>query len=366
MLAPERFRTLYTLKTEAWRNLSLDGSPRPGFLEHDTCEQRARYIGRNALAIPAPQIPPSLDEELISIRHKRALLDRLITFTRHVHQLAGSFDVLKEMTKPSQRPSKRYLKVLLDAMQRYEDEETYLLQEQLKEIDQRIQQRLQGMIALSMMREADFLKLLEAKGDNNANYTRIHSELKSFEDLLQQNLAIRYVLDKRGAMIKSCRLPISQEDIRGHAERLKKEEAACKKRVEDKITSLIQDTEHVLARPDLPPELKNQLQNVRDNLSQKLVSLTKTESMETAIAALEEFDLDAPIHEKIEQAKKGNKKRKGLSIANSTKTNTEQKKPEKVTGIKAFVRWLNTPWHVSYEEVAKEEDATNNDDKPQA
>lgn len=318
------------------------------------------------LTEPAPHLPQAVDEELISIRHKRALLDLLISFTRHVHQLAGSFDALKEISKPSQRPNKKYLRVLLDAMESYEADETHHLQEQLRSIDQRIQQRLQGMIALSMMREADFLKLFEAQNDSKTTFTDIHDELKSFEDLLQQNLAIRYVLDKRGAMTKSCRLPISQEDIRGHADRLKKEEAACKKRVESKIKSLIEDTERLLATPEIPADLQQQLENICSNLTQKLESLTSTDNMEKAIAALQDFDLDAPFHEQMEKAKGGSKKKSSSSDKTThneeektSSQKTDGKKAEKVTGIKAFVRWLNTPWNVSYEEAAKKNDPPN-------
>lgn len=313
----------------------------------------AKKVGRTILANPAPRIPETLDEELVSIRHKRALLERLITFTRHVHQLAGSFDALKEISKPSQRPNKKYLRVLLDAMESFEEVETHILQEQLREIDQRIQQRLQGIIALSMMRESDFLKLFEAKGDSEATYTKINGELKSFEDLLQKNLAMRYVLDKRGAMTKCTRLPISQEDIRGHADRLKKEEAACKKRVEEKIQSLIGDTERLLETPHIPPDLQAQMENIRSNLTHKLETLSNTDNIEKAMAALQDFDLDAPFHEQMEKAK-GHKKKK--SAPEPKKEAQPSNKPaEKVTGIKAFVRWLNTPWGVSYDDVTKKD-----------
>jgi cell division septation protein DedD len=316
-----------------------------------------------------------IDEELLSIRRKRALLERLIAFTRQVHRLAGSFDILKEMVKPSQRTNKKYLQALYAAMQEYEAVETNALQEDLRAVDQRIQQRLQGIIALSMRREADFLKLFEARSDSEAPYTRIDGELKAFEDLVQQNLAMRYVLDQRGAIKKSCRLPISQEDVRVHADRLKKEEAACKKRIEQKIQELIQDTETLLANAELPDDLKSSMKTVRANLNRKLDAL-QTDNMDDAIKALEHFDLDAcdeqrdtpsESPQKQQKSKEKNKREAKAeakhATANKPTANTTRtpKAEEKVTGIKAFVRWLNTPWGVSYEDIKEKKKKKDTD-----
>lgn len=294
------------------------------------------------------------DDELAAIRRKRALLDRLITFTKQVHQLAGSFDIIKELAKPSQRTNKKYLKVLYEAMQTYEGTETTTLQHDLKDADHRIQQRLQQIIALSMMREPEFLKLFETEQNSEDAVTRIHAELKAFEVALQQNLAMRYVLDKRGAMLKACQLPISQEDVRNHADRIKKEEAACVKRVRSKISEILADTERTLALPGLTPELIDQLNTVRVNLKQKAESLD-TDNMDQALTCLQNFDLDAAVAQKDKGATGANKTKSkrttGKTVPEKHNTKPESEPEEKLTGVKAFVRWLNTPWGVSYDEV---------------
>lgn len=232
-------------------------------------------------------------DELEQLYKKRELLEQLLAFTKQIIQMGNGLDLVREMAKPSQRVNKRLFKLLLALIERLTPLETEELKSRLTTIDGQIQKELRRMLVLSRMSEDEFMQHFTKSSTSqlSATYDALQQEIESFRRLAQTNVAIRYVLSQRGALIDACSLPISQEALGETVETLRAKETECKQRVERKIEDMINDTDLILSCDKYPEELKEQLRSVRKNLVTNLERLHSGESVAEVFVSIDAFEI---------------------------------------------------------------------------
>lgn len=310
-------------------------------------------------------------DELEQLHKKRELLEQLLTFTKQINQMGSGLDLVREMAKPSQRVNKRLFKLLLVLIERLQPLDTEELRTRLTTMDAQIKKELRRMMVLSRMSEEEFMQHFanSSTGQLAATYDALLEEIEAFRRMAQTNVAIRYILSQRGALVDACTLPISQEVLGETVETLRVKEAECKHKVEQKIEDMIGDTDLILSCDKYPDDLKEQLRGVRTNLTKNLERLRSGEAVADVFVSVDAFEISddyaepepEPEPQNTPSAQDAEEEEDGedtTEYARETPQQAEQdlsKLPRPFVGIFLFVHdmetWLRSPWQVSWRSI---------------
>lgn len=310
-------------------------------------------------------------DELEQLHKKRELLEQLLAFTKQINEMGSGLDLVREMAKPSQRVNKRLFKLLLVLVERLKPLDTEALRERLTKSDEQIKKELRRMMILSRMSEEEFMQHFSksSTGQLAATYDALVKEIEAFRRMAQTNVAIRYILAQRGAIVDACALPISQEALGETVETLRVKEAECKHKVEDKIEDMIRDTDLILSCDKYPDDLKDQLRNVRNNLTSNLDRLRSGEAVADVFVSIDAFEISddyaeptpeptAEAEDGTQQAEDAEEEEDEDDAAADTSHHTEQDLshlPRPFVGVFLLMHdlgaWFRSPWQVSWRSI---------------
>lgn len=313
-------------------------------------------------------------DDLEQLHKKRELLEQLLAFTKQINQVANGLDLVREIAKPSQRVNKKLFKLLLALIQRLEPLDTEELRERLTTMDAQVHKELSRMMVLSRMSEEEFLQHFGNSCSKQlaATYDALLQEIDAFRRMAQTNVAIRYILTQRGALLDACSLPISQEKLGETVETLRVKETECRKKVEAKVKDMIADTDALIACDKYPQELKTRLISIRVGLAGNLQRLQDGESVSDVFVSIDAFEISddtaepepAPAEEfdNSAVATRASEAEKPEVVAPETPAPVERAPEKDLSGVpKSFLgivllagdvdTWLRSPWQVSWRSI---------------
>lgn len=299
-------------------------------------------------------------EELKSLSKKRAALEQLIAFTQQICKMANSLDLVQEMVKPSQIPNKRFFPILSQLTERLKSAETPNLLRGLNKVDGELESEIHHILTLSQMSEKDFYQRFSGLSETNmkATYELLAQQLIEFKRKAQTDVAIRYCLNRRGVMLEASKLLIPQEALGKKVDDLKRQETACKLKIENNIQALIQDTDKILNNQNYPEAIKQQVAFVRKNLEQNLAYLREGKDIEEIPVFIESVEIR-------HNAKTTNSLENNEDDVETQQQAPQQSKPQKNQNASAssvpeqsfFKRlkvWLTTPWNISWKSISQQ------------
>ena len=202
----------------------------------------------------AAQTPAS---ELELLREKRKTLEQMIRIAEAVERLHHGLTASLLLGKPTHLIPKKVVESF-EAM----DEKTQMLpskqlHEILEQLQNSIQEKLASILQIAALDDTD---LLAETPESDAVENTPETLLREYQKLAQTAVALRVLLHSRGERTGPTELPVQTDDIRQQISDITKRENRCRSKVKQQVSHLIQDTQQLLKREDLPNGMQEILQ----------------------------------------------------------------------------------------------------------
>ncbi len=183
--------------------------------------------------------------------------------------------------------------------------------------------------------------------------------IANFHRRTQTAVALRYLLIEKGVAIAPFSLSIPQETILAHIENLKEKEKGCVTQIRSEITSIISDSEQMLAGENLSPEITIEISKVRQAMKVNLEHLDSGGKIKDIPNVFETIVLESPIVEAIDIGEPDlDEKEQAVAPAKQDDplSSNEAAKPlmrGQLTFFKKLKLWLSSPWSVSWQKIGQ-------------
>jgi hypothetical protein len=177
--------------------------------------------------------------------------------------------------------------------------------------------------------------------------------LNEFKRQSQTAVALKILLQQRGVYTAGANFKESVQQIEGHIERLKKKEENQKKQLTTYISEMHSDLSHMLKNDQYSDEMKKVVRKVMTNLEGDQKAIEQGGN-------LDELQLSFEIVETGEERKKDPVEVQKQVVTETEEYLEELDQTDKVKTISTksgflatLLRWLNTPWNVSWRDITK-------------
>lgn len=286
-------------------------------------------------------------DEMKALEIQRSTLDKAIQIAKTVEKLHHGLQAVLLMGKPTASIPKHIMENLEELDQKTKLLPSSKLKDILDKLEQTVHEKLMNILDLA------------EKGEEQLPGSRT-SEGESCDELLQDYLkkaqtavALRVMLRARGEPTKPTSQVISTREIRERLTILDKRETKCRTVVKKETVTLIENTDRMLERNDLPDTMREMVAFTREDLQLNLDHLKAGKSLETLPVVFDTVAMEddrKPIRRKI-------KKKKKKTI---TKSDHPVKKPEppkqvaKPGFIRKIYRWITTPVSMGWNDIEDE------------
>ncbi|MET0090567.1 MAG: hypothetical protein ABW068_11230 [Candidatus Thiodiazotropha sp.] len=275
--------------------------------------------------------------DIANLEDKRKILQQIVEITKAIESMQESLNAVMVLGVPSKEMPERALQLysaLSDSLRNLPVKQIKLYYDNLESV---IKRTLDKILAfsdqdLSSDEGIEFITL-----SSTAHEESPLDLLDEFKRTAQTAVSLRVLLRKRGVQTPGATIPVSREVISRKLQDLDRQEKSQRDKAQSKIQEMQDDVQKMLANPSYPHAMKDILKGVVSNLERdkKLlragVPLNKLSfAMEThEIAGVEEIS----VEEEIEIV--------GLPEDDADMSFSD-----------AASRWLNSPWEVSWKDIA--------------
>ncbi len=162
------------------------------------------------------------------------------------------------------------------------------LREILKKLEHTVQRKLATILQISKLGDRAFIDAEAIVGEEKTPATL----LREYQKLAQTAVALRVLLHTRGEGSSPVTFAVPENDIRHKIAEIKVREQGCRTKVKQEITQLVQDTDQLLIRNDLPDEMRVMLEESRDGCQQNLEHVAAGGSLQTMPVSIEIIDVE--------------------------------------------------------------------------
>ena len=246
--------------------------------------------------MPAAQTPVS---ELELLREKRKTLEQMVRIAEAVERLHHGLTASLLLGKPTHLIPKKVVESF-EAM----DEKTQMLPSKqlhriLEQLQSSIQQKLASILQIAALDDTD---LLAVTSEPDAADNTPETLLREYQKLAQTAVALRILLHARGEQTGPTELPVQADNIRQQISDIAKRENRCRSKVKQQVNHLIQDTQQLLKRKDLPNGMQEILQASIDAFQANLAHIEaggNLQNMPVTMEIIEVADTENSIRQNI-------------------------------------------------------------------
>jgi len=294
----------------------------------------------------------TLADQLTSHRKRRQALEQLISFARQITSAGDSMEALQYVTRPSQTGDRKRFSFLSEMAHHLEAQTTDLLKERLSQTDKLLIAETELFLHLAALSEEEFFARHQGAEAEEIQHSiqMLEKRLQAFRRKAQTNVAIRLVLDERGAQLKALHLPISQEQLSVEVLELRQKEQKCRDKIIREVNSLVTETNHLLSQPLYPESVVQAMQQNRARLQEALLHLQAGKS-------LEDLPFHIEVHEEVRTLPEPFEAQDAPAVSEPLLPSqiplpaTE----ESPTGfLRVFSRWLNSGMEVSWKDAGQQ------------
>ncbi len=281
----------------------------------------------------------ALKQDVAGLEAKRQILEQIVDITRAIECLQESLNAVLVMGVSSKELPEDALKLYSSLSGSMRNLPVNKIKEYYNNLEILVKKQLNRVLNYSGI---DF------DDDDQVEFITLSSEsdeqspvdlLNAFKRTAQTAVSLRVLLRKRGVQTPGSALPASTETLKQHLSHLEQHEQVQRGRIQNKIEEMKEDVSRMIANPAYPEGMKAMLRDVVGNLEQDLQLLQRGAPVErlSFVAETEEIlatDTDEIVVEEI-------------TIADVP----APAEPARTGFSEAAVRWLNSPWDVTWDEV---------------
>jgi len=227
-------------------------------------------------------------DELNLLREKRGMLEQAVKIAEAIEHLHHGLMAVVLLGKPTNLISKKAIATfeVLDGQTQMLPSDQ--LHEILKKLEDTVQQKLATILQISKLGDGAFIDAKALEGEELAPTIL----LREYQKLAQTAVAVRVLLHTRGEGTSPVSFAIPENDIRHKIAEIKLREQGCRTKVKQEITQLIQDTEQLLIREDLPEEMQAILEALRESCRQNLEHMEAGGSLQVMPVSIEIIEVE--------------------------------------------------------------------------
>lgn len=290
----------------------------------------------------------NLTDELHNLQARKSTLEHAIRIAASLEKLNHGLKAVILMGKPTSSISQKSIRNIEEL-----DEKTRILPNaQLKEILSRLENTVQDKLSL-IIRISEKEENTEAESVDeeidNLSHADIDEILKEYLKSAQTAVALKIMLRARGEITRPTRIELPAEDIRKKLNEIDVREKKCRTKVKKEMIILLQDTDKMLVRDDLPDNLREMISATQKGLRLNLDHIESGRSIDSMPVTIENVEMASdevkPVIRKKHRLKK--------SHVNQYASETVKKSRQPGFFYKLW-RWMTTPPSVGWDDVEEE------------
>ena len=285
------------------------------------------------------QFNDSMQNDIANLEDKRRILQQIVDITNAIESMQDSLNAVLVLGVSSKEIPEKALNLyssLSDSLRNLPVKQIKVYFDNLEAI---IKSQLEKILHYSGLdfsdgEEIEFISLSSEEAKENPL-----DLLDEFKRTAQTAVSLRVLLRKRGVPTPGSAIPIAPEVIKKQLVELDNQEQQQRAKAEQKIDEMQADVENMLANPDYPDGMKDILKGVVSNLQ-------RDKKLLSSGASLSKLSFVAESHEIVGVEE--------IAVEESIEV-TELEETDPAMGFSDVAsRWLNSPWDVSWKEIARE------------
>ena len=294
------------------------------------------------------------------IKEKRQLLKRVVSITRATERMQDSLKSVLILGKPSTNIPKGVLKYYHILSNKIKQKPTEKISWYLDKLEELIKSNLQGIIEISL-EEHEAAPSDLSNQDEEGYSDEAMRLLNEFKRQSQTAVALKILLQQRGVYTSGTAIKESVQQIEGHIERLEKREEKQRKQLHTHITEMHTDLSSMLSSGQYSDDMKKVFSKVMIDLESDLKAIERGERIDELPLSFEVVETGVERKKDPVQVQQ--------QVADETEEYLEEFDQDaptdavstKIGFFRTLLRWLNTPWSVSWGEITKRKSKSKRD-----
>ncbi len=291
-----------------------------------------------------------------SIKDKRRLLKQVVMISRATERMQDSLKSVLILGQPSTSIPKGLLKYYHVLSNKIKQKPTEKISWYLKKLEELIQRNLDGIISITML-DYDVSMSGQMSGQDEEGYTDdAMNLLNEFKRQSQTAVALKILLQQRGVQTSGTSIKIPIREIEGHIRRLEIREEIQRKQIKTHIKEMQEDLGYMLNSDQYSDEMKKVFRKVMANLEDDLNAIDQG-------TRIDQLSLSFEVVETGEKERCGQDEAQQEIVSETEEYLEEFDQGELADAVtkrmgffRTLLKWLNTPWSVSWEDVKRGKD----------
>jgi len=273
---------------------------------------------------------------LQDIDERRKLLQKVVAVARAIEDLQHSLNAVLVLGDTETQLPKNAYQLYQNLSNKVRDESTETIQEYYDKLQALITSELSKIIAYSSLEEDE---------SGNLPFTEdALALLQRFRREAQTTVSLRILLKERGVAVSGSTFAIPANEIRTQLTNLDKKERKQRKKVHFQIRLMQEELKAMIKSDSFSDEMKQPMKQALAGLDADLKVIDSGRSIDSMELSFEAVETEEKLYAAEDQ--------KAEDRQSSTKQATEKPK-EKIGFFQKLVRWLNSPWSVSWRQAGK-------------
>jgi hypothetical protein len=290
--------------------------------------------------MPDPADNQALKQDVTALEQKRQILEQIVDITRAIESMQESLNAVLVMGVASKELPEEALKLYSSISGSLRNLPINRVKEYHANLELIVRKQLNTIlnysgIDFSSDEEVEFITL---SSDDDAQSPV--EMLNAFKRTAQTAVSLRVLLRKRGVQTPGSALPASADILKQHLSHLDKQESQQRGRIKNQIEGMREDILRMIDNPSYPDAMKAMLHDVAGNLDKDLLLLERGFPVDrlSFVAESETIQVTDPAEREVEEITI-----EGVAPADELVSQSGFSN--------AAMRWLNSPWDVSWEDV---------------
>lgn len=286
-------------------------------------------------------------DKLALISAQRSALKQVIKISLSISKMQQGLQAAQLLGKSTSEIPSNYLKKFDTLKTGISDQPNNKLEQSLEILDKYINSALDKVFDIVNQGEKSLSENDSSSITLDDINNSIHQELDDFRRKSQTAVVIRLLLRERGIKTQGLVFGIPQDDIASKLFSLNKKEKEYRKTIQKEINTMSKYVNNVLADPELPNNIREEMQATKDSLQKNLEYLLAGKRLENMPIVFEMIEISsgAKDQEDDKQAPEP-----GNDIEPSEAAST---KKEKRGFFSRASEWINTPTKVKWKDIDK-------------
>jgi hypothetical protein len=290
------------------------------------------------------------------IKEKRQLLKRVVRITRATERMQSSLKSVLILGQPSTSIPEGMLKYYHILSNKIKQKPTEKISWYLDKLEKLIESNLQAIINLTLEEHEVSDSNQTADQEEDGYSDEAMNLLNEFKRQSQTAVALKILLQQRGVYTSGTVVKESVQQIEGHIRRLERREENQRKQLQTHINEMHADLTQMLKSSQYSGEMKKVFRKVIANLEDDQLAIDQGNKINELQLSFEVIETGAEKKKAPAEVQQQVASETEECLEEIDEAETGDSSSDKLGFFRTLLRWLNTPWSVSWREIIRRKD----------